>query len=174
MAIFRRDDPPSEPAPARAAAPHRSEPAPNATRIAAGSRFEGRLEGGTDVVIDGELDGQVVLGANLTVGGRGRVQASVHARSVRVGGELHGDVVVDERLEVLPGGKLEGDVRAPRVAIAEGGFFRGHIDMGSMQGAMQGGKVEKQAAVVPAKELPLASSQPAVSRTEEAGSSGRG
>ncbi|HVS65788.1 MAG TPA: polymer-forming cytoskeletal protein [Thermoanaerobaculia bacterium] len=170
MAIFRRDDPPSEPPPARTAAPQRSESAPSATRIAPGSRFEGRLEGGTDVVIEGELTGQVVLGSALTIGGRGRVQARVHARSVRVGGELHGDVVVEERLEVLPGGKLEGDVRAPRVAIAEGGFFRGHIDMGSMQGA----KAEKYAAAAgPAKE-PLAEVQSAASRAEEAGTSGRG
>lgn len=131
MAFFSRDEPTSEPAQPRAAAPVRSDPGSAATRVAPGSRFEGKLQGGTDVVIEGELAGEVVLGAAFTVGPKGRVEATIQARSVRVGGELHGDVVVEERLEVLAGGRLEGNVRAPRVAIAEGGFFRGHIDMGS-------------------------------------------
>jgi cytoskeletal protein CcmA (bactofilin family) len=153
MAFFSRDEPPSESAPHKAAAaPTRNEPAATTTRVAPGSRFEGKLQGGTDVVIDGELAGEVVLGASLTVGPKGRVEAAVHARSVRVGGELHGDVVVDERLEVLPGGRLEGDVRAPRVAIAEGGFFRGHIDMGapaSAGGAQRAAATEPQPATQP-------------------------
>ncbi|HVS16908.1 MAG TPA: polymer-forming cytoskeletal protein [Thermoanaerobaculia bacterium] len=131
MAIFRRDDPqPNDPT-ERAPAAQRSEPASSATHVAAGSRFEGKLSGGTDVIVEGEVSGEVDLGATLVVGAKGKVDARVRARSARVGGELRGDVTVSERLEVLPGGVLEGDVRAPRVAIAEGGFFRGHIDMGS-------------------------------------------
>lgn len=166
MAFFRKDDPAaSAPAP-RAATPSRSEPmttaSTTASRVAPGSRFEGKLEGGTDVVIDGELVGEVVLGAALTVGSRGRVEARVHARSVHVGGELRGDVVVDERLEVLAGGKLQGDVRAPRVAIAEGGFFRGHIDMGSSPDA-------KTAPQQRAGSRTEVVEEPSASRSEEAG-----
>jgi cytoskeletal protein CcmA (bactofilin family) len=131
MAIFRRDDPQTSSPADRTPAAQRVEAAPTVTRIAAGSRFDGKLSGGTDVIVDGELGGEVDLGATLVIGAKGSVHAKVRARSARIGGELRGNVTLDERLEVLPGGVLEGNVKAPRVAIAEGGFFRGHVDMGS-------------------------------------------
>src|SRR5688572_27125949 len=89
MSIFRRDT--DEPRPAAAGtanlhaspapAPGGSERRPNqpsspaaTTHIAPGAKITGEVNGTSDLVVDGELEGQVRLESNVTIGAEGRVQ----------------------------------------------------------------------------------------------------
>jgi cytoskeletal protein CcmA (bactofilin family) len=101
------------------------------TVVAAGSRVQGEISGGTDVVIHGQVEGQLILGNNVVVGDSGEVRGQIEARQVQVGGKVHGDIRASERIEVLQSGRIEGDVIAPRVAINAGAFFKGKVEMTS-------------------------------------------
>ena len=101
------------------------------THIAAGSRVEGRLTGPTELLIEGEVDGEIRVDSAVIIGNDGVVRGPILAQMVRVGGRVFGDVQASDRVEVLPSGGLEGDIAAPRVVIAEGAFFKGRIDMRS-------------------------------------------
>jgi len=127
MAMFRKD-PDSKSTPV--AAPL----APNGERrthawIAPGCKVTGTIAGAADVQIDGELEGDVRLETQLTVGASGQVRGEIAARAVRIAGKVFGSVRGAERVEVLPSGQLEGDVAAPRVVISEGAFFKGKVEM---------------------------------------------
>ena len=131
MSIFQREggDSPSQPAtPSRRAAPP---PAggKETTVVASGSRVQGEISGATDVLIDGQVEGQLVLGSSVVVGEGGEVLGQIQAKRVKIGGRVRGDIRASERIEVLASGRIEGDVSAPRVAINAGAFFKGKVEM---------------------------------------------
>jgi cytoskeletal protein CcmA (bactofilin family) len=142
MSIFRRD--PDEPRSAAAGPVTHSAPTPtperrpqptaagsviSTTHIAPGAKITGQVNGTSDLVVDGELEGQVRLESSVTIGTEGRVQGDIVAKSVRIGGRVVGNVQGLEKVEILPTGRLEGDVAAPRVVLAEGAFFKGKVEM---------------------------------------------
>ena len=99
------------------------------THIAPGSRIQGQLTGPTELLIEGEVEGEIRVDAAVMIGTDGLVQGPVTAQVVRVGGRLFGNVTAYDRVEVAPSGSLEGDVAAPRIIIAEGAFFKGRVEM---------------------------------------------
>jgi cytoskeletal protein CcmA (bactofilin family) len=152
MSIFRREQ--EEPRPSAApahspagppAAGAERRPAPTATtHIANGAKITGQVNGSSDLLIDGELEGQVLLESHVTVGTEGRVKGDISARTVRIGGKVVGNVQGSEKVEILPTGRLEGDVAAPRVVLAEGAFFKGKVEMTGTQGASKSGAPKKR------------------------------
>jgi cytoskeletal protein CcmA (bactofilin family) len=101
------------------------------THVAAGSRFEGTLSGPTELLIEGEVEGEIRVESAVMIGTEGVVRGPISAQVIRVGGRVVGDIQAVDRVEVAPSGSLEGDISAPRVVIAEGAFFKGRVDMRS-------------------------------------------
>lgn len=139
MSIFRRDSPsplPSSSSPGQPRQPGQTtEPDPalgrdgRATRIAPGTRVRGEVSGATELVVDGEIEGEIRLEALVVVGPGGVVRGPISASVVRVDGKVFGDVRGAERVEVGSAGALEGDIVAPRVILSEGAFFKGKVEM---------------------------------------------
>lgn len=156
MSFFRREpDRPQPPEPSRSSNPQtpRQTSAPNrVTLVAEGTRVTGEISGDTEVRVDGEVKGDLALGARVVVGGSGVVRGSIQARSVEVGGKVHGNVQGSDRVEVTSSGSLEGDIAAPRVTIAEGAFFKGKVEMTGTPGGGQAdrGRPSRQPAPQPA------------------------
>jgi cytoskeletal protein CcmA (bactofilin family) len=143
MALFSRDTGSSSPASPGGSSDSSFSPSPassassssaqrrRVTHIAAGSRIEGTLTGPTELLIEGEVDGEIRVESAVMIGTEGVVRGPISAQIVRVGGRVFGDVQAADRVEVAPSGGLEGDISAPRVVIAEGAFFKGRVDMRS-------------------------------------------
>jgi cytoskeletal protein CcmA (bactofilin family) len=87
------------------------------------------VTGSTELLVEGELQGEVRVEATVTVGAEGFVEGPITAPVVRIGGRVMGSVTASERVEVSPSGSVEGDLAAPRVVIAEGAFFKGRVEM---------------------------------------------
>jgi len=134
MAIFsRRDNATPSPSPASSSDASPSSPAAaqrrRVTHIAPGTRIEGRLAGTTELLIEGEVAGEIRVEASVMIGNEGVVQGPIVAQVVRVSGRALGNIQAAERIEVAPSGSVEGDMAAPRVIIAEGAFFKGRVEM---------------------------------------------
>lgn len=99
------------------------------THIAPGSRIQGEVTGPTELLIEGEVEGEVRVDSVVVVGAEGVVHGPVTAQTVRVSGKVVGNIQASERVEIAPAGSLEGDIAAPRVVIAEGAFFKGRVEM---------------------------------------------
>ena len=128
MALFSKDPAPSAPPPVR-----RDTPAPSGgtTVIGANIIIEGTLSGSEAVIVEGTIRGNVNLTSDLRVGTKGRIEATVHARSIVIEGRVEGDVSADDRVELITGSTVEGNIKAPKIVVAEGAKFRGSVDMGS-------------------------------------------
>ncbi|MDP9194835.1 MAG: polymer-forming cytoskeletal protein [Acidobacteriota bacterium] len=129
MALFSK-----EPAPAPRPETMRSTttPAqPGGTFIGPNITIDGTVSGSERMVVEGTVRGKINISADLLVGAKARVEATVHARNVTVEGKLNGDISADDRVELVSSATVEGNIKAPKIVVAEGAKFRGSVDMGS-------------------------------------------
>ena len=97
--------------------------------IGPGIAVKGRLSGDSCVIVAGRVEGEIALSGALVVETGGEVIADVSAPEVTVRGTLTGNISATTRVVVEAGGQVTGDIRTRRLAIAEGAFVRGTIDM---------------------------------------------
>jgi cytoskeletal protein CcmA (bactofilin family) len=93
-------------------------------------RIKGELSGSEDIYVDGQVEGTIQLGGNsLTIGPNGRVQANISAKTVTIGGTLDGNIQASERTELRKTAVVNGDVQTRRIAIEEGAYFKGKLEI---------------------------------------------
>ncbi|HEU0105602.1 MAG TPA: polymer-forming cytoskeletal protein [Vicinamibacteria bacterium] len=102
---------------------------PGTCTIASKTVIKGEITGDEDVIVEGNVEGQIRITRDLRVGANGVVKATVEAQSIIVSGELVGDCQASVRVEIQATGRLTGNIRAPKIVIAEGAMFRGNSDM---------------------------------------------
>ena len=91
---------------------------------------KGDLSGSEDIYVDGVVEGSIQLpGNSVTVGPSGRVKADVTAKNLIVGGTLDGNVHASERTELRKTAVVNGDVQTKRIAIEEGAYFKGKLEI---------------------------------------------
>ena len=92
--------------------------------------IKGELTGSEDLYVDGVVEGTIELqGNNLIIGPNGHVRASVNAKGVVVQGKLDGNIRASERAELRKSAVAVGDIITQRVAIEEGAYFKGKVDI---------------------------------------------
>ena len=92
--------------------------------------FKGELSGSEDLTFCGQMQGNVKLSDHtLTIGPHAEVIADISAKAVVVNGAVVGNVTASEVVEIEATGSVTGDIKAPRFAIADGGYFRGRVEM---------------------------------------------
>jgi cytoskeletal protein CcmA (bactofilin family) len=121
------EDHPSEPTPRDYEMPSSSQ---NQTVLGQSIVLHGEMSGKEDLLIEGQLEGTISLPEHtVTVGSHGEVKAEVHARQVIVLGALTGNITATERVEIRKTGQVVGDLVAAAVAIEDGAYFKGSIDI---------------------------------------------
>jgi cytoskeletal protein CcmA (bactofilin family) len=89
--------------------------------------------------VDGDLRGSVRVTGKIVVGAKGRIEASIRARSAIIGGLVKGDVYVSEQLRLLSGGVIVGNVYAPRIEVEEGTLINGYVEVNGDPGKADAG-----------------------------------
>lgn len=128
------DERPPAPAPHAPTAPARVvEPEPSrggSAMIGKSVTIRGQIAAREDLTIDGEVEGTIEAQEHrIVIGPNGRVRATVKAREVIILGQLFGNVEAGDKAELRRDGKLVGDVRTMRIAIEDGAWFKGSIDI---------------------------------------------
>lgn len=94
--------------------------------------IKGEMHGDENVLVEGRVEGTVILGAHqFIVGEGGEVAADVNAREVEVRGQLNGDIKSNDKVVIRSTGKVRGNVSSPRVVLEDGCQFKGAVDMDS-------------------------------------------
>lgn len=99
------------------------------TVIGKGIVIDGEISGDEPVVVEGTVKGRISLDSTVVVANGGIVEADVHSDHVEISGQVTGNVTARERAEIKNDGRMVGDIKAPRILIADGAGFKGHIDM---------------------------------------------
>jgi cytoskeletal protein CcmA (bactofilin family) len=91
---------------------------------------KGELSGSEDLYVDGEVEGSITLtGQSLTVGPNGHVRANIDARTIIVHGHVDGNLRASDRVDLRKSASLTGDIATARIAIEDGAYFKGTIDI---------------------------------------------
>lgn len=110
------------PAP-RAEAP---EPTNNSlSTLSADLVFEGQINGGGDLHIDGQVKGDLRVN-RLVIGETGSLEGSITADVVEVRGRVIGGVK-GKQVKLVSSAHLEGDITAEQLSIDVGAFFQGRV-----------------------------------------------
>lgn len=91
--------------------------------------IDGEISGNEALIIQGTVKGRIALQESLYVDGSGVVEANIETENVEISGAVTGNISASERVEIKSDGRMVGDIRSPRILIADGAAFKGHIDM---------------------------------------------
>jgi cytoskeletal protein CcmA (bactofilin family) len=132
--------------------------------------IKGELSGSEDLYVDGVVEGNIELqGNNLTIGPNGKVRANVNAKGVVIQGRLEGNIRASERIELRSTAVAVGDISTQRVAIEEGAYLKGKVDI-----QREGTKATAAAVSKPAESKPEAKIAAASAPSTTAKASGVG
>jgi len=96
------------------------------TIIGSSVKVEGNFICEGNMVIDGQVKGNVQTNGFLQVGRSAVVIADVKAANARIGGEIRGNVKIDGYLEINDTAKIYGDIEVATLSIAKGAYISGH------------------------------------------------
>jgi cytoskeletal protein CcmA (bactofilin family) len=114
-----------------------AEASPRASVLGPTLRFRGELSAQEDLIVQGSVDGSITHTQSLTIGAEGSMKGDIRARVIVVDGKVEGDLYATESVSIRSTAKVKGNVFAPRVAIAEGAFFQGQVEMQASGTAVQ-------------------------------------
>jgi cytoskeletal protein CcmA (bactofilin family) len=97
--------------------------APN--RVSSGVSIKGEVKFGSELVIDGEVEGNITSEGKLTIGTHATVVGDIQVGFVTIQGSVEGNVLASERCALEAGATLQGDVQSPRLAVDENASFIG-------------------------------------------------
>lgn len=109
------------------------------TVIGAGVVVRGNLQGEADIIVDGQLEGDIVTIADVTIGVNARVKAHIKGANVTIAGQLKGDIEATGLTTIRETGQVTGDITAAGLAITAGGVFVGQsrLSTGASQAELE-------------------------------------
>ena len=97
--------------------------------IARETTLQGNLRSAFGVRVMGAVEGDIESGGRVRVEKGGRVRGAVKASDIIVNGQLDGNIDAAGHVELGQESRMVGNIKAARMAIAEGSFFQGEVNM---------------------------------------------
>jgi cytoskeletal protein CcmA (bactofilin family) len=96
----------------------------SASIITPGTAIKGEIRCDGNILINGELEGNILSRSEVVVGKSGRVRGLIQAQKLLVSGEFKGDFT-GEVIDIMPYGKVYGDVTVNNIVIEPNAVFEG-------------------------------------------------
>jgi cytoskeletal protein CcmA (bactofilin family) len=101
----------------------------NEARIGGAARVRGRIQGEGNLLIEGQVEGNVNLRGDLTIAEGATVTSeAITAHAVLIAGSLEGNVTASGSVRLAAGARVRGDVQSNAVTIDDGARFTGKLD----------------------------------------------
>ena len=100
-----------------------------ATVIGAGTTVHGDVSGRDPVEVRGTIEGDCRIGGVCIVAEGGRVLGNVEADGLVVAGEIEAGKLTVDRVELRSTARVRGAITARVLAIADGAFYEGEVQM---------------------------------------------
>ncbi|MGD8470466.1 MAG: polymer-forming cytoskeletal protein [Desulfobacterales bacterium] len=92
--------------------------------------IEGNIRGRAHMVIDGSVKGNIEMEThNFTLGPAGRVEGEIHARNISISGQMKGNIKTPGKIEITKEADFQGDILAKSIAVENGAFFKGSVEL---------------------------------------------
>ncbi|MGA7920171.1 MAG: polymer-forming cytoskeletal protein [Candidatus Acidiferrales bacterium] len=109
---------------------HPSSDALSSSTIGPGLKIRGDITGDSNLIIEGEAQGKIQMGAGrVTVGPNGNVNADIEAAQIIIEGIVQGNLKATDSVRLGPASRVQGSLLARRIAIDDGARLRGKVEM---------------------------------------------
>jgi len=95
------------------------------TSLSSGVSIKGTVKFGSELELDGNVEGTIESLGRLTVGKNGHVRGDIQTRSVTVHGTVDGNLSVGEKCELRSGCTLRGDIETSSLVMDDDVNFSG-------------------------------------------------
>ncbi len=99
------------------------------TIIAEGVKVEGDFTSQGNVIIEGNVSGNVKASGDIMIGERAQIDADVKAQNASISGTVKGSIQIEERLDLSASARVEGDIEAKVISMAPGCQMNGKLTM---------------------------------------------
>lgn len=97
--------------------------------IAVQSSIQGNIKSQDDLLISGRLIGDIECSGMVRLGQQGQIKGDIRSPFIIIEGELNGNIKQAQQVEIRETGQIHGNITTQSLAIAEGSFFQGNINM---------------------------------------------
>jgi cytoskeletal protein CcmA (bactofilin family) len=92
--------------------------------------IEGNISGREHMVIDGSVKGNIEMEThNFTLGPAGKVEGEIHACNISISGQMKGNIKTPGKIEITKEADFQGDILAKSIAVENGAFFKGSVEL---------------------------------------------
>ncbi|MGE5818347.1 MAG: bactofilin family protein [Deltaproteobacteria bacterium] len=94
-----------------------------------GTKIIGKLHFDGPATIEGEVEGEIIAVANVTIAQEATVKGKINASSILVQGKVMADISAEKRLEIQPPGSVIGDINTQSLIVGDGAILEGQVSM---------------------------------------------
>ena len=92
--------------------------------------IEGNIRGREHMIIDGSVKGNIEMETHdFTLGPAGKVEGEIHARNISISGQMKGNIKTPGKIEITREADFQGDILAKSIAVENGAFFKGSVEL---------------------------------------------
>ena len=97
--------------------------------IIAGTKITGDILSENNILIEGEIMGNISCKGKVTIGNTGKVKGNINCYTSEIFGTIDGEIKVEEVLNLRDSSKIYGNIYTTKLKIDEGAFFEGTCKM---------------------------------------------
>jgi cytoskeletal protein CcmA (bactofilin family) len=92
--------------------------------------IEGNIRGREHMVVEGLVKGNIEMEThNFALGPAGKVEGEIHARNISISGQMKGNIKTTGKIEITKEADFQGDILAKSIAVENGAFFKGSVEL---------------------------------------------
>lgn len=99
--------------------------------IVQGTEINGDLVSDSNVLIDGEMNGNISCSGKVIIGSTGKIKGNLVCVHAEIQGTIDGEVTVEGLLTLTSTARIKGDIQTAKLVIQEGAIFEGSCVMKS-------------------------------------------
>jgi cytoskeletal protein CcmA (bactofilin family) len=101
----------------------------NINKIVSGTTITGDINSEVNIVIEGEVRGNINCSSKVTIGSSGKVQGNINCVLAEIEGEMDGELNIENLLILKSSSRILGDIQTLKLNIEEGAYFEGKCIM---------------------------------------------
>jgi len=106
-------------------------PSDNWNKILSGTVLNGDIVSETNVLIEGEINGNISCSGKVHVGTTGRIKGNLVSHNAEFEGMQEGELTIENILILKSTARVKGNIETLKLNIEEGAFFEGSCVMKS-------------------------------------------
>jgi cytoskeletal protein CcmA (bactofilin family) len=97
--------------------------------VGSDTKISGNLSGSEDILINGEVDGDIDINASVYVGENGKVTGKITATDVLIEGKVDGFLKAMNKIQLASTANIAADMECRNLEVSDGAFFEGKVNM---------------------------------------------